>query len=111
MASMVNLLRVLGDAAIITLMRINILISGNYVSGDSVRRHAGWVKKKSKKRLIMIRKQNRLRVKKAKKDYHWCGCDRMMVSPGEKCKFCGKIASKGKRKFKKDVDLALDDVL
>lgn len=60
---------------------------------------------------IMIRKQNRLRVKKAKKDYHWCGCDRMMVSPGEKCKFCGKIASKGKRKFKKDVDLTLEDVL
>lgn len=59
----------------------------------------------------MIRKQNRLRVKKAKKDYYWCGCDRMMVSPGEKCKFCGKIASKGKRKFKKDVDITLDDVL
>ena len=59
----------------------------------------------------MIRKQNRIRVKRAKKDYHWCGCDRMMVSPGEKCKSCGVICKKGKRKFKKDVDIDQEDVL
>lgn len=67
--------------------------------------------KKFKKSLIMIRKQNRIRVKRAKKDYHWCGCDRMMVSPGEKCKSCGVICKKGKRKFKKDVDIDQEDVL
>lgn len=59
----------------------------------------------------MIRKQNRMRVKKAKKDYHCCSCDRMLVSPGEKCKFCGVICKKGKRKFKKDVDIVQEDVL
>lgn len=59
----------------------------------------------------MIRKQNRLRVKKAKKDYHYCSCDRNMVSPGEKCEVCGKISLKGKRKFKKDVDIDQEYVL
>lgn len=59
----------------------------------------------------MIRKQNRMRVKKAKKSYHWCGCDRTMISPGEKCSICGHVAMKGKRKFKKDVDIEQEDVL
>lgn len=59
----------------------------------------------------MIRKQNRMRVKKSKKSFHWCGCDRMMISPGGKCPFCGRVAMKGKRKFKKDVDIEQEDVL
>ncbi len=52
-----------------------------------------------------------MQVKKSKKSYHWCGCDRMMISPGGKCSMCGHIAMKGKRKFKKDVDIDLEDML
>ncbi len=59
----------------------------------------------------MILKRNRMQVKKSKKSYHWCGCDRMMISPGGKCSMCGHIAMKGKRKFKKDVDIDLEDML
>ena len=59
----------------------------------------------------MIRKRNRMSVKKAKKAYHYCGCDRTMISPGEKCPLCGTISQKGKRKFKKDVDIEQEDML
>lgn len=61
--------------------------------------------------LKMIRHKNRIKSKKAKKAYHYCGCDRNMISPGQRCEMCGKISLKGKRKFKKDVDLDLEEVL
>lgn len=59
----------------------------------------------------MKRHNNRIKVKKAKKSYHYCACDRNMISPGQKCSVCGKISVKGKRKFKKDVDLDIEDLV
>lgn len=59
----------------------------------------------------MIRHKNRIKTKKAKKSYHYCSCDCNMISPGQRCKLCGNISLKGKRKFKKDIDLNLDEVL
>ena len=59
----------------------------------------------------MIRKQNRMRVKKPKLRSYWCACDRDLVGMGRKCAVCGRRNLTGKKKFKKDVDIDQEDML
>lgn len=59
----------------------------------------------------MIRKQNRMRVKKPKLRSYWCACDRDLVGMGMKCAVCGRLNLTGKKKFKKDVDIDQEDML
>ena len=47
-----------------------------------------------------MRKENKIKKKKAKKSKFWCmSCDRCLVGEGSKCPECGNIA--GKKRDKK----------
>jgi len=66
---------------------------------------------KGEKRLTYKRHSNRVKAKSPKKVRVWCGCDRDLVAPGQKCSVCGVIFGNKKRKFKKDVDFITETVV
>lgn len=63
------------------------------------------------KRLSYKRHSNRVKAKSPKKIKVWCGCDRNLVAPGQKCSVCGIVFGAKKRKFKKDVDFEAGSVV